>query len=80
MIRLRQLRVAGFRGVLDPLTIDLGFECHSIAIFGENATGKSSIADAVEWFYTDRVDHLWKEIARRAHYEIHSCPTALAQP
>jgi hypothetical protein len=61
MIRLRKLRIAGFRGVLDALPIDFGPKCQSIAIFGENATGKSSITDAIEWYYTDRVDHLWKE-------------------
>jgi chromosome segregation ATPase len=33
----------------------------SIAVFGENAAGKSSITDAIEWFFNDRIDHLWKE-------------------
>ena len=31
-----------------------------------NATGKSSIADAVEWLYTDRVDHLWENCKESA--------------
>lgn len=66
MIRLRKLNITGFRGVLDTLPIDLGPQCQSIAIFGENATGKSSISDAVEWFYNDRVDHLWKENCKEA--------------
>jgi len=32
-----------------------------MAIFGENAAGKSSLSDAIEWFYNDRVEHLWRE-------------------
>src|SRR5271157_3390742 len=61
MIRLRQIEISGFRGALDSVAIDFGAGCQSIAIFGENAAGKSSFTDAIEWFYKDRVDHLWKE-------------------
>jgi recombinational DNA repair ATPase RecF len=61
MIRLRKLEIAGFRGAVQPLLVDLNPACRSIAVFGENAAGKSSLTDAIEWFYTDRVDHLWKE-------------------
>jgi ABC-type cobalamin/Fe3+-siderophores transport system ATPase subunit len=61
MIRLRNVFIAGFRGVLNSVQIDLGKEFKSIAVFGDNGSGKSSITDAVEWFYTDRVGHLWKE-------------------
>src|SRR6267142_2322784 len=59
MTRLRAIQIDGFRGILQNLTVNLGGQ--SLAIYGENATGKSSIADAIEWFYTDRVAHLWKE-------------------
>jgi len=61
MIRLRKIEISGFRGALDSLPVDLGSQYQSIAIFGENATGKSSFTDAIEWFYTDRIEHLWKE-------------------
>ncbi len=61
MVLLRRLEIAGFRGATEPLPVDLGSACPSIAIFGENAAGKSSLTDAVEWFYTERVDHLWRE-------------------
>jgi ABC-type Mn2+/Zn2+ transport system ATPase subunit len=61
MIRLLKIELVGFRGALDGLSIDLESSGRSIAIFGENAAGKSSISDAIEWFYKDRVDHLWKE-------------------
>ena len=61
MTRLRSIGISGFRGIAETLTVNLGHGGQSVAIFGENAVGKSSIADAVEWFYTDRIDHLWKE-------------------
>src|SRR6266404_2234249 len=59
MSRLRAIDIYGFRGVSGKLTISLNGQ--SLAIYAENAVGKSSIADAIEWFYTDRVAHLWKE-------------------
>jgi recombinational DNA repair ATPase RecF len=61
MVRLRKLEIAGFRGAVGPLPLNLSSACRSVAIFGENAAGKSSLTDAIEWFYTDRVDHLWRE-------------------
>jgi len=61
MVSLRKISVAGFRGARYPLVIDLTNSHRSIAIFGENATGKSTVTDAVEWFFRDRVEHLWKE-------------------
>src|SRR6266851_8632680 len=61
MVLLRRIEIAGFRGAIGPLLVDLSSGCRSIAVFGENATGKSSLTDAVEWFYTERVDHLWRE-------------------
>lgn len=32
-----------------------------MALFGENAAGKSTITDGAEWFFTDKVTHLWRE-------------------
>lgn len=61
MTRMRKVSVTGFRGARDPLIVDFGAESKSMAIFGENASGKSTITDAIEWFYWDRVDHLWRE-------------------
>lgn len=61
MVKLRKIQISGFRGARFPLPIDFGKSNSSIAIFGENAAGKSSISDAIEWFFNNRVDHLWKE-------------------
>lgn len=61
MVRLKKLTIAGFRGARYPVQLDFTSACKSMAIFGENATGKSTITDAVEWFLRERVDHLWRE-------------------
>lgn len=61
MLRLCKVDLSGFRGALVSLPIEFSRDCRSIAIFGENTAGKSSITDAIEWFYKDRVDHLWHE-------------------
>jgi len=61
MVRLRKLVIAGFRGARYPLTLDFTSSCRSIAIFGENASGKSTITDGIEWFFRDKVEHLWRE-------------------
>ncbi len=61
MVRLKRLTISGFRGARYPLELAFTSGCKSIAIFGENASGKSTITDAVEWFFRERVDHLWRE-------------------
>ncbi len=61
MIRLKTIKISGFRGARYPLVIDLTSSGKSIAIYGENAAGKSTITDAVEWFFKDRIAQLWRE-------------------
>ncbi len=61
MTKLRRLSVSGFRGARFALPLDFTNKSRSLAIFGENAAGKSTITDALEWFLTDRVGHLWRE-------------------
>lgn len=60
-VKLRKFRTAGFRGARFDLVVDFGKANRSFAIFGENATGKSTITDAIEWFLKGRIEHLWKE-------------------
>lgn len=61
MTKLRKLSVSGFRGARFALPLDFTNKSKSLAIFGENAAGKSTITDALEWFLTDRIGHLWRE-------------------
>ena len=59
MIKIRKLTISGFRGSsIIPFELDLTKHHRSVAIFGENGTGKSTVTDAIEWFYANRVDHL----------------------
>ena len=61
MTRLRKLNIRGFRGSRFDLPLEFTKDYRSVAIFGENAAGKSTITDALEWFLLGRVDHLWRE-------------------
>ena len=46
-MRLRKIRLAGFKSFVDPVTIELPGEL--IAVVGPNGCGKSNIIDAVRW-------------------------------
>jgi energy-coupling factor transporter ATP-binding protein EcfA2 len=60
MIYLKHINISGFRGIRTSISIPLNSD-QSLLIYGDNGSGKSSITDAVEWFYYDRVEHLSKE-------------------
>lgn len=55
-IKINNLKIKGIRGAKD--TIELPLNGKSILIYGDNGTGKSSISDAIEWFYTNKIKHL----------------------
>lgn len=59
--KLKKIKIEGFRGARRPLELDFTKSNKSIGIYGDNGGGKSTITDSVEWFYTDRIDHLWRE-------------------
>lgn len=58
--KLKNIRVNWFRGAKDTLELDLQ-KGRSIGVYGDNGGGKSTITDSIEWFYRDRIDHLWRE-------------------
>lgn len=60
MVKVKNIALKGFRGVRKSLEINLE-SSKSLLLYGDNGSGKSSICDAFEWFYKDRVDHLSKE-------------------
>lgn len=55
-IKIKQLGIVGLRGVQEGFTLNLGGK--STLLYGDNGTGKSSISDSLEWYYTDAVTHL----------------------
>ena len=66
MIRLRKLNISGFRGARFDLPLDFTENCRSVSIFGENAAGKSTFTDALEWFLLGKIEHLWREDCKEA--------------
>lgn len=55
-IKIDKIEIDGIRGVQSKL--DLPLNGKSIVLYGDNGSGKSSISDSIEWFYTNRVSHL----------------------
>lgn len=54
--KIKSISIAGIRGIKDSISLSLNEK--SVLLYGDNGTGKSSISDAIEWFYTDKVSHL----------------------
>jgi DNA repair exonuclease SbcCD ATPase subunit len=59
MNKINSIQVSGIRGIKYPLELNLNKK--SILVYGDNGSGKSSITDAFEWFYYDKVGHLISE-------------------
>ncbi len=55
-MKLKQIDIKGLRGIKESLSLELNGK--SIVVYGDNGMGKSSISDAIEWFYTNKVAHL----------------------
>jgi len=57
--KIKSINITGIRGVREGLNLSL--DKKSLLIYGDNGTGKSSITDALEWFYNDSIEHLTGE-------------------
>lgn len=66
--KIRKLTISGFRGIRYDITLDFTNRNKSLLLFGANAKGKSSIADAFEWFITGDIKELTKEGCTRDDY------------
>jgi energy-coupling factor transporter ATP-binding protein EcfA2 len=49
-----------FRGIPGEMTVDFG-KGDSMVVYGDNGTGKSTIADALEWYFTGGIELLSHE-------------------
>jgi len=58
-MKIKSITLKGIRGVRNTLPLDLNNR--SILIFGDNGSGKSTISDSVEWFYSDSIEHISSE-------------------
>jgi len=54
--KIKNITITGIRGIRESIFLPLNEK--SVLLYGDNGTGKSSISDAIEWFYNDRVSHL----------------------
>lgn len=59
--KIKNITIEGIRGIRD--TISLQLDEKSVLLYGDNGSGKSSISDAIEWFYTDTVEHLTRKVS-----------------
>lgn len=50
-MRLNKLVLHNFQGLRD---LDLDFQGESVVIYGDNATGKTTVANAISWLLTDK--------------------------
>jgi hypothetical protein len=55
-IKINNITIKGIRGAKNSFELPLNGK--SILLYGDNGTGKSSVSDSFEWFYTDKVSHL----------------------
>ena len=58
--RIQRLVMHAFRGIPGEMIVDFG-KGESIAVYGDNGTGKSTIADALEWYFTGEIEFLRHE-------------------
>src|SRR5262245_30723090 len=58
--KLQRLVMHAFRGIPSDLTVDFG-KGESTVVYGDNGTGKSTIADALEWYFTGEIELLSHE-------------------
>jgi len=58
-MKIKELKIKGIRGIRQEISLNLNE--NSLLLFGDNGSGKSSITDAVEWFYHDKIKPLSDE-------------------
>ena len=58
--KLQRLVMHAFRGIPSEMTVDFGHG-ESTVVYGDNGTGKSTIADALEWYFTGEIELLSHE-------------------
>ena len=58
--KLQRLVMHAFRGIPSEMTVDFG-KGESTVVCGDNGTGKSTIADALEWYFTGDIELLSHE-------------------
>ena len=55
-MKIKSITLKNFRGVKEEVTLKANSK--SVLLYGDNGSGKSSFLDAIEWFVTDKIEHL----------------------
>jgi DNA repair exonuclease SbcCD ATPase subunit len=63
-MKIKNIQIESFRGI--PY-LDQPLNEKSLLIHGENGTGKSSIVDAIEYFFTGKISHLSRPFSIKSH-------------
>jgi len=69
-MKIKKITIENFRGIKRPLVLDFkkGKNFSSVALYGRNGHGKSSIVDSWEWLYSNKIEHLAREGAAAKEY------------
>ncbi len=80
-MKVKKLTIRGLRGIQGPLEIPFMRDGRYVGctVFGRNGAGKSSIADAWEWFQTGKIEHLSREGAGKETYRNRFMPKKEAE-
>lgn len=74
MLKVKKIKLSGFRGILHPQELDLVVkgvsEPRSLVLFGLNSSGKTSFVDGLEWFLSEenKIEWLQREEAQEKAY------------
>ena len=74
MLKLKQIKLSGFRGILHPQELNFivkgNNEPRSLVLFGLNSSGKTSFVDGLEWFLSDenKIEWLRRDEAKEKAY------------
>ena len=74
MTKISTITIYGFRGIRNQVVFDLGKAPKSMVLSAENGRGKSSLADAIEWYFQDTISHLQKEGCYESSYRHYRLP------
>lgn len=73
MLKIKKIKLSGFRGILNHQELDLisnGKQPNSLALFGLNSSGKTSFVDGLEWFLSkdNKIEWLRRDEAEERAY------------
>jgi len=74
MTKIASVTIYGFRGIRNKIIFDFSNKPKSLVLSAENGRGKSSLADAIEWYFQDTISHLRKEGCYESSYRHYRLP------